>query len=114
MGLSEREDSRPVNYGDLVAARWYDDPEYRIGKIDDYAPNGISMSEIQNAHHVVILKNADQYNRMMEEASQRLFDPVVQGFPEVRTGDFDPMATLALDTALESAVILWLNWNYPK
>ena len=114
MSLQDKVDSRPVQYGDLVAARWFDDPEYKIGKVDDYVENAIRMQDIYSAHHVVLLKNADEFRSMMESMSQEAFNPVVKAFPEVTTGDFDPMASLALDKALESAVILWLNWNYPK
>lgn len=114
MGLEDRADDRPVYYGDLIAARWFDDPEYKFGKVDDYVPGGITMEAVENADHVVRLMNAGEFSRMIDEMSHEAFDPVISRFPMITTGDFDPGAAAAFDKALENAVMLWLHWNYPK
>lgn len=114
MSLKDREDSRPVDFGDLIAAQWFDDPEYKIGKVGDYGENTITMDAVYNAHHVVKLMDAGEYGRMIENMGQQAFNPVTQQFTMVTTGDFDPLATVALHAALEVAAVQWLNWNYPK
>jgi len=114
MSLQDRGDDRPVQYGDLIAARWWDDPSWQIGKVDEYASYGIDMDRVDSADHVVRLMTADEFRRMIEDMSQRAFDPVVSRFPMITTGDFSPLATLAFDKALEEAVIDWLDSNYPK
>ena len=114
MGFGERPDSRPVGYGDLIAAKWYDEGEWEIRKIDDYGGSDVvSMGEVENAHHVVLLKDASDWRRLVNDASQDMFGPLIGAFPEVRTGDFTPEATGALHIAIEHAFVLWIGWNHP-
>ena len=114
MGFGERPDSRPVQYGDLIAARWYDEGKWKIRKVDDYGGTDVvSMQEVENAHHVVLLKDTETRRILIMDASQEMFDPLVKAFPEITTGDFTPEASSALHIAIEHAFILWLEWNHP-
>ena len=114
MSFSDKPDSRPVQYGDLVAAQWYDGMDWKVRKVDDYGGTDvISTDEIQNAHHVVLLKGADEWRRLIEDASQATFGPLATAFPEITTGDFDPESSIAINIAIEHAFILWLGWNHP-
>lgn len=109
--FNEREDSRPVNMGDLVAARFFPDPDWRIGLVEpSYEFYG---SCLDDADHVVLIMENDDFDRMIEEAGGALFTVVGKGFPEVRTGDFGPEDQLAFEKHITKSVITWLQWNHP-
>lgn len=54
-------------------------------------------------------------SRLVEEhAGPAFWQQVALAFPHVKTGDFPPDATFALDNAMERAVRAWLAWNEPQ
>jgi hypothetical protein len=125
MALKDEKDSRPVNNGDLVAAQWYPDETYYIGEVDvvqygkdaeltQVVKNIGGNGEVDMAYHIVKLMDADKWKRVIDDCSQRMFDPVVKAFPMVKTGDYSPEDTILLDEQIKMAVIKWLHWNYPK
>ena len=116
MGLSEQPDSRPVGVGDLVAAQWFSDPSYYIGEVryDNLIPNPGGVGSVEDAHHMVKLMDANEWRILVSDMSQAAFGPVVSKFPMITTGDFDPGSTFKLEADLKEAVLMWLNWNYPK
>ena len=101
-----------VAVGDLVAIRWSPDPEWSIGVVQ--YDKTVHKGDVEFAHDVIKLMDADKFQEMVEECSQRLFDPVLKEFPMVKTGDFPPDATFTLDFAIQEAVSWWLHWNYPR
>jgi len=110
--LDDMPDSRPVYRGDLVAALWYPNNEWLIGEVDnDMCIHG---SEVDTAHHVVLLKSDEELDRLVDEVSQSGFKEVVEAFPMITTGDFSPEDTFAFNDAIRKAVCSWVQWNYPK
>src|SRR3990172_5174893 len=73
----DRPDARPVQDGDLVAAIWFDDPNYyyqgKVGHLNDGSlyidtPTGIGL--IAAAHHVVLLERQGLPAEMVEGIAQ--------------------------------------------
>ncbi|PRZ45354.1 hypothetical protein [Paraburkholderia fungorum] len=60
----------------------------------------------------------EQMEKRIEEvaelATEDFWARVASRFPEVKTGDFPPDAHLALKTATEQAIRVWLTFNHPE
>jgi len=122
--LKDRPDHRvdhEIVVGDLLALRFFDDPKYTIALVvsgEEYkgelGTRSVTFEEIVQAHHAVLLMDADHFSSLVERASQDMFQGVCEAFPEVKTGDFSPEATFELHGQITSALLHWLNWNYPK
>lgn len=110
---------RPISVGDLVAAQWFPDETYYIGEV--FSDNGelkvLNMGgegELAHAYHVIVLMLSEKWRKVLDEVGQRMFEPIVEAFPMVKTGDFPPESSFALDQQIKMAAIQWLHWNYPR
>lgn len=56
----------------------------------------------------------DRIHEAMGDAVDAFWDAVVAKFPEVETGDLDPLATHQFEHMCEEVVKLWLQYNHPK
>lgn len=48
-----------------------------------------------------------------DEALDAFWEVLVKRFPQAKTGDLSPLATIALQIAAEDAVCEWVNNNVP-
>lgn len=53
-------------------------------------------------------------DRAIEAAEAEFWLAVAQAYPEIKTGDLDPGATLTFRSAMREAVAAWLDENAPK
>lgn len=112
MGLNDKEDSRPVVNGDLVAISQTEEPDWRIGVVD-YEGN-VRNIHVASAFRVVRLKTERELDELVDQMQQAAGKPMVEAFPEVHTGDFPPDAQFALDDEYRKFIALWLEYNYPR
>lgn len=56
---------------------------------------------------------ADRIRAAVEKAGEAFFDSVAASFPEAESGDFGPGETVAIENAMNAAVVTWLAWNVP-
>lgn len=59
-------------------------------------------------------KTEEAFRSILQEAEQAIFLKVLESYPQIKTGDFPPDATIELSQAVEKAVRYWLAINYPK
>lgn len=50
----------------------------------------------------------------VQKAEESFWSTIAEEFPEITTGDLDPMTSLHVNTAMNNAVRNWLNQNKPK
>ena len=50
---------------------------------------------------------------IVEQAGDSFWATIACSFPEVKTGDFDPVASITFSTACIVAVKQWLSLNHP-
>lgn len=53
-------------------------------------------------------------NTVADDAAVIFFDHVAKRFPEVKSGDFDPLTLMAFTDACRVAVTQWLGANWPE
>ena len=58
-------------------------------------------------------KTDDEMRQLVDEAEQAFWAVIADKFPEVKTGDFPPDATIEYAKACRLAVDRWLRFNYP-
>lgn len=51
---------------------------------------------------------------LADQALDAFWDAVVRSFPEARTGDLSPWATVRLELAARDAVREWVAYNVPS
>lgn len=59
-------------------------------------------------------KTEDRIREALMEADLAFWDVIAEKFPEVKTGDLDPMTTMGLSAEQEKAVHEWLTLNGTK
>jgi hypothetical protein len=52
--------------------------------------------------------------KAIEAANNSFWAEIVKHYPEIKTGDFSPEATVRWDQACEKAVTTWINSNRPS
>lgn len=57
--------------------------------------------------------SVETQEKVAELAQQSFWQTVANAFPEVKTGDFPPDATIKFDDACKEAVRHWLYSNHP-
>lgn len=57
--------------------------------------------------------SAERVADAARRAGDTFWEVVGQSFPEVTTGDIDPGALMAIESAMDVAVERWLRWNHP-
>ena len=55
----------------------------------------------------------DQIRHAVIDAQDAFWAVMVDKFPEVQTGDMDPLDAFAFRQACEKALERWLQWNHP-
>jgi len=58
-------------------------------------------------------KTDDEMRQLTDEAELAFWATIADKFPEVKTGDFPPDATIEFSEACRLAVNRWLMFNYP-
>lgn len=56
---------------------------------------------------------SERFHRAREKAEEAFWDAVIKEFPEVKTGDFPPGATMVWENCLKATLKEWLRLNYP-
>lgn len=56
----------------------------------------------------------DRLEDALKLAQDAFWDVFASMFPEVETGDLDPLTTLTFDSITSSAARVWLLTNYPR
>jgi hypothetical protein len=56
----------------------------------------------------------DRVQQALERAGEAFWTAFAREFPEVTTGDLDPLSTVAFDDAVERAARAWLDANWPS
>lgn len=49
----------------------------------------------------------------VENAELAFWAEIAKAFPEVTTGDFDPLDSFEITEAMTKAVTRWIGWNHP-
>ncbi len=101
-----------MQMGDLVAVQVQPGFSFQIGKVNwNREVDNIPGSPY---HKVIILKSSAEMDELITIAVDEMFKPIVDRFPEVRYGDFGPQETGELRGAVETAIIRWLDYNFPR
>lgn len=60
------------------------------------------------------LSEADKLKRVLENAQHIFWEVIAMNYPEAKTGDFPPDASVEFDRACHHAADTWLLFNHPK
>ena len=114
--LNDRPDDRDkVVSGDLVATKFFNDPEWNFGTASSSeAGMRACGGNLADAHHVVVILTEGELKSLIEKGMDALFAPLVARLPEVTTGDVPLDAQWMLKSAIKDAFIQWLGFNYPR
>jgi hypothetical protein len=108
LNLDEQPDVRlPLNT--LVAVRSQNVKTYEI-----FAYCSELIPFFSRASHVVRIRSAEQFTADIAEATDAFWEVIAAKFPEVASGDFSPAQVDTFNEFAITAVITWLNNNYPN
>ena len=57
--------------------------------------------------------NYDRLGKAVEEGMEAFFEKIAEHYAEIETGDFSPLATLAIEKAMLEAAETWVRGNSP-
>lgn len=88
--------------------------EGRKGAIEELKSMAKAADQYRSVALLKDLKPEDNKIKEVADIAQQIFwDVVSLNYPEVKSGDFPPDATMEFDDACETAVDRWLTWNHP-